>query len=143
MLFRHASSCLSLISPRYKTVRCAVPPVPSRRFSTTLKERWTLPSFLRLVLRRNIYAHNAKIYRARKEGRSSPQRRSHLVVLTLRNLSPNRSQKRPIYHLNCESQAKAESKAGSLLRRRPSTELCVTDWTKPLNEFKSSATATL
>src|SRR5207249_1763269 len=57
------------------------------------------------MLRRNIYAHNAKIYRARKEGRSSPQRRSHLVVLTLRNLSPNRSQKRPIYHLNCESQA--------------------------------------
>ncbi|HEU0050390.1 MAG TPA: hypothetical protein VFQ43_22580, partial [Nitrososphaera sp.] len=48
-----------------------------------------------------------KIYRARKEGRSSPQRRSHLVVLTLRNLSPNRSQKKPIYHLNCESQAKS------------------------------------
>src|SRR5438093_12709396 len=58
------------------------------------------------MLRRNIYEHNAKIYRARKEGRSSPQRRSHLVVLTLRNLSPNRSQKRPIYHLNCESQAR-------------------------------------
>src|SRR5438093_10978069 len=57
------------------------------------------------MLRRNIYEHNAKIYRARKAGRSSPQRRSHLVVLTLRNLSPNRSQKRPIYHLNCESQA--------------------------------------
>src|SRR5947199_2863155 len=116
MLFRHASSCLSLISPRYKTVRCAVPPVPSRRFSTTLKERWTLPSFLRLVLRRNIYAHNAKIYRARKEGRSSPQRRSHLVVLTLRNLSPNRSQKRPIYHLNCESQVRVQNYCQ--LRRR-------------------------
>src|SRR5947199_3290122 len=114
MLFRHASSCLSLISPRYKTVRCAVPPVPSRRFSTTLKERWTLPSFLRLVLRRNIYAHNAKIYRARKEGRSSPQRRSHLVVLTLRNLSPNRSQKRPIYHLNCESQVRLQGKRAPL-----------------------------
>src|SRR5437867_7625494 len=42
-----------------------------------------------------------------KRVRSSPQRRSHLVVLTLRNLSPNRSQKRPIYHLNCESQASA------------------------------------
>src|SRR5437867_3474347 len=41
-----------------------------------------------------------------KRVRSSPQRRSHLVVLTLRNLSPNRSQKRPIYHLNCESQAR-------------------------------------
>src|SRR5438093_12690830 len=60
------------------------------------------------MLRRNIYEHNAKIYRARKAGRSSPQRRSHLVVLTLRNLSPNRSQKRPIYHLNCESQARRD-----------------------------------
>src|SRR5215831_11501583 len=53
-LFRHDASCLSLISPRYRTVRCAVCPVDNRRFSTTLKYRCSLPSFFRVVLRRNI-----------------------------------------------------------------------------------------
>src|SRR5439155_7328537 len=98
----------------------------------------------RLVLRRNIYAHNAKIYRARKEGRSSPQRRSHLVVLTLRNLSPNRSQKRPIYHLNCESQARlrapvrAYSSAIPLSTRKPPIVLVTAKLAAPCSDSHSS-----
>src|SRR5215510_9128307 len=53
-LFRHDASCLSLISPRYRTVRCAIWPVDNRRLSTTLKYRWSFPSFFRVVLRRYI-----------------------------------------------------------------------------------------
>ncbi len=37
MLLRHAAFWLSLISPKYKTWRCAMRPELSLRFSTTLQ----------------------------------------------------------------------------------------------------------
>jgi site-specific recombinase XerD len=54
---RHASSWLSLISPRYKTWRCTTRPPATRLFSTTEKVRCSLPSFRRIFWRRNMAAH--------------------------------------------------------------------------------------
>src|SRR5450759_236602 len=51
---RQASSCEELISPRYNTWRCTTRPPATRRFSTTLQYVCSLPSFLRVVARRNI-----------------------------------------------------------------------------------------
>src|SRR5271170_412892 len=53
---RHASSWLELISPRYKTWRCTTRPRPTRRFSTTLQLRCSLPSFRLMCERRNMMA---------------------------------------------------------------------------------------
>jgi hypothetical protein len=61
---RQASSCESLISPKYRTWRCTTRPPLTRRFSTMLKVRWSLPSFRRILVRRNMtaadYAHNPR-----------------------------------------------------------------------------------
>jgi len=56
MLLRHASCWLSLISPRYSSGRCTTRPPLTRRFSTKLQYRWTLPSFRRWVDRKNMPA---------------------------------------------------------------------------------------
>ncbi len=53
---RHASSWVELISPRYKTWRCTTRPPATRRFSTTLQLRCSLPSFRRIFERRNMMA---------------------------------------------------------------------------------------
>jgi hypothetical protein len=86
-LFRHASSCFSLISPRYSTVRCCA----TRRHPSILhdaKVTMNFAVFYRRVLRRNIHRHDAKIYRARKRSRSSPQRYPQPSALMHRDLSP-------------------------------------------------------
>src|SRR5580704_5468722 len=54
MDLRQASSWEELISPRYSTCRCTTRPPATRRFSTTLHVRCSLPSFLRVLARRNI-----------------------------------------------------------------------------------------
>jgi hypothetical protein len=54
----HASSSESWISPRYSTWHCTTGPPLTRRFSTTLKVRCSLPSFRRIFARRNMTADN-------------------------------------------------------------------------------------
>src|SRR5574338_717173 len=54
---RQDRSCTSLISPRYSTCRCSTRPWASRRCSTMLQYRCVLPSFLRVVARRNMPTH--------------------------------------------------------------------------------------
>jgi hypothetical protein len=44
---RQASRWLSLISPKYSTGRCTARPSATRRLSTMLQYRWSLPSFWR------------------------------------------------------------------------------------------------
>ena len=87
-VLRHAASWLSLISPRYNTVRCTVFPELISRFSTTLKYRWSLPSFFRFVRRRTHPAQNHRNVFRKTGGRSSPQpfskgRRLRTQLLTL------------------------------------------------------------
>ena len=54
---RQACACVSLISPRYTHGVAARVHRPRRRFSTTLQYRCVLPSFLRVVERRNMASH--------------------------------------------------------------------------------------
>src|ERR1700732_2681770 len=65
MDLRQASSCEELISPKYSTCRCTTRPPATRRFSTTLQVRCSLPSFLRVLKRRNIVGRH---YRRASDG---------------------------------------------------------------------------
>src|SRR4029453_4638707 len=103
-VFTHAASCVVLISPRYNTVRWTILPDDNRRFSTTLKYRWSLPSFLRFVSRKNIAPRIAKIFSDEKRVglHYSRFQKTHADLSALIGKSHRKS---PEIAMNCESQA--------------------------------------
>ncbi|MDH4085238.1 MAG: hypothetical protein OEU99_17030 [Nitrospira sp.] len=75
-----------MISPRYSTCRCATRPSGKRRFSTTLKVRWTLPSFLRVFDRKNMEKYR-RVHAIPQQPRSALQATSTIDSLLHQSVS--------------------------------------------------------